>query len=166
MSKFEPTYFFESIEKIPFELLEKENIKGIIIDVDNTLIDMTSILSNNRYEWIKIAKKRGFSICILSNSLREVKVKKLMNKLGVSGMYFAMKPFLRGFKIALNILGLEKEEVIMVGDQLFTDILGANRFGIKSILVDPISNLEGIFTKIKRPIESAYINKLKARKDE
>lgn len=161
MSKLKPTYFFESVEEIPFELLEENKIKGIIFDVDNTLVDMTSILSEKKYEWIKVAKKRGFLICILSNSINEGKVKRLMRELGVNGMYFAMKPFLKGFKIALNILGLKKEQVIMIGDQLFTDILGANRFGIKSILVDPISSLEGPVTKLRRPIESIYIKKMK-----
>lgn len=166
MSKLKPTYFYETLEQIPFDLLKKENIKGIIIDVDNTLVDMTSVLSTKRYEWIKNAKKQGFLICILSNTLHESKVRKMMDKLGINGMYFAMKPFLRGFKTALSILGLEKQEVIMIGDQLFTDIYGANRFGIKSILLDPISKLEGPFTKIKRPIEKIYIKKLKIRKDE
>lgn len=166
MSLLKPTYFFESVENIPFELLEERNIKGIIIDVDNTLIDTTKVLSEKRYEWIKKAKKKGFLVCILSNSLHETKIKSIMNKLDVNGMCFAMKPFLRGFKIALSVLGLEKENVIMIGDQLFTDILGANRFGIKSILVDPITNLEGPFAKTKRIIERAYIKKIKCRKDE
>jgi len=68
--------------------------------------------------------------------------------------------------MALNLLDLKKDEVVMVGDQIFTDVLGANKFGIKSILVNPISKKEGIFTLVKRPFEKIVLNKLKEEKND
>ena len=68
-------------------------------------------------------------------------------------------------EMALNLLDLKKEEVIMIGDQVFTDVLGANRFGIKSILVNPINKKEGPFTLIKRPFEKIILKKLEEEKN-
>ena len=139
----------ESVQKIPFVLLERDNIKGIMFDVDNTISTMGKGVTKECYEWICEAKELGYKVCILSNSINLRKVKKIMKDLDVNGLYFARKPSIRGFEMALNLLELKKEEVVMVGDQIFTDVLGANRFGVKSILVKPINKKEGIFTLMK-----------------
>ena len=166
MEKFKPTYTIESVPKIPFVLLERDNIKGLIFDVDNTLATMGKGITEPCYKWIKEAKELGYKICILSNTLNVKKVRKIMNDLGVLGLCFAKKPSTKGFEIALNLLDLKKEELIKIGDQVFTDIWGANRFKIKSILVKPISKKEGIFTLIKRPIEKIVLKKLKEDKND
>lgn len=161
MAKLNPTYIFERVEEIPFSILEENNIKGILFDVDNTLIDVSGELIKEKYEWIMEAKKRGYKICILSNSFQMTKIKRLSKELDIFGLGLACKPLLKGFKMAECILDMDREEMIMVGDQLFTDIYGANRFGIKSILVSPINEKEGFITKIKRPLESIIIKKYK-----
>ena len=166
MEKFKPTYIIPSVEKIPFVLLERDNIKGLIFDVDNTISTMGKGITDNAYNWIKEAKKLGYRVCILSNSLNLKKVRKIMNDLEIQGLCFAKKPSTKGFEMALNLLDLKKEEVVMIGDQLFTDVLGANRFGIKSILVNPISKKEGFFTLIKRPVEKIILGKLKEEKND
>lgn len=166
MEKFKPTYRIKSVEKIPFVLLERDNIKGLIFDVDNTISTMGKGITKPCYDWIKEAKELGYKICILSNSLNLKKVRKIMNDLDVLGLCFAKKPSTRGFEMALNLLDLKKEEVIMIGDQVFTDVWGANRFGIKSILVNPISKKEGPFTLIKRPFEKIVLNKMKEEKND
>lgn len=153
MRRFKPTYKIDKVSDIPFVLLERDNIKGIMFDVDNTLTTIGKGITHENEEWLKEAKKLGYNICLVSNTINVKKVRKIMNDLGVHGLYFARKPSTRGLKMALNIMDLKKEEVILVGDQLFTDIWGANRFGIKSILVNPLSKKEGPLTIIKRPIE-------------
>lgn len=166
MQKFKPTYMIESVEKIPFVLLERDNIKGLIFDVDNTISTMGKGIVKECYEWIKEAKEMGYKVCILSNSVNFKKVKKIMQELDVMGLCFARKPSTKGFEMALNLLDLKKEQVIMIGDQVFTDVWGANRFGIKSILVNPINKKEGIFTLMKRPLEKIVLNKLKEEKND
>lgn len=156
---FTPTYIYDSIDKIPFEVLEKNNIKGIMFDLDNTLTDYKGIMSDDKIEWIKEAKKRGINVCILSNSHRQKKIKGLMKELDINGLNFAMKPMLKGFRYALDLLGVRKENACMIGDQIFTDIWGANRFGIKSILVRPFDANEEFWVKLKRPLENLLIDK-------
>ena len=166
MEKFKPTYMIESVEKIPFVLLERDNIKGLIFDVDNTISTMGKGITEASYEWIKEAKNLGYKICILSNSVNQRKVKKIMSDLDVMGLCFARKPSTKGFEMALNLLDLKKDQVVMIGDQIFTDVWGANRFGIKSILVKPINKKEGPFTLIKRPFEKIVLKKLKEDKND
>jgi len=156
---FTPTYIYERVDKIPFEVLEKHNIKGIMFDLDNTLTDYNGIMSKEKIEWIKEAKKRGINVCILSNSHRQKKIRGLMKELDINGLNLAMKPMLKGYRYALNLLGVKKENACMIGDQIFTDIWGANRFGIMSILVRPFDSNEEFWVKLKRPIENLFINK-------
>lgn len=157
LKQLSPTYIFDSVDKIPFDVLDKHNIKGVIFDVDNTLTDHHNILDEVKREWINEAKRRGIKICILSNTYDQKKVKLLMNEFDINGLNLAMKPLLKGYVYALNLLGLKKEEVCMIGDQIFTDIFGANRFGIMSILVKPFDKLEPFWVKIKRPLENLII---------
>ena len=156
---FTPTYIYASIDKIPFEILEKNNIKGIMFDLDNTLTDYKGIMNNEKIEWIKEAKKRGIKICILSNSHRQKKIRGLMRELDINGLNLAMKPMLKGYRYALDLLDVNKENACMIGDQIFTDIWGANRFGIMSILVRPFDNNEEFWVKLKRPIENLLIDR-------
>lgn len=166
MEKFKPTYMIASVEKIPFVLLERDNIKGLIFDVDNTIATMGKGITEGCYKWIKEAQELGYKVCILSNSVNLKKVRKIMTDLDVLGLCFAKKPSTKGFEMALDLLDLKKDEVIMIGDQVFTDVLGANRFGIKSILVNPINRKEGPFTLLKRPIEKIILKKLKEDKND
>lgn len=156
---FTPTYIYDSIDKIPFEVLEKNNIKGIMFDLDNTLTDYKGVLAKEKIEWIKEAKKRGISICILSNSHRQKKIKDFMKELDINGLNFAMKPMQKGFRYALDLLGVRKEEACMIGDQIFTDVWGANIFGIMSILVRPFDENEEFWVRLKRPLENLLIDK-------
>lgn len=157
LKKLSPTYIFESVDKIPFEVLDKHNIKGLMFDVDNTLTDHKNELQVEKKDWIEEAKRRGLRICILSNTYNQKKVKNLMNQFDINGLNLAMKPLLKGYTFALNLLDLKKEEVCMIGDQIFTDILGANRFGIMSILVKPFDKKEKFWIKMKRPLEKIVI---------
>lgn len=152
-----PTYIFNKIEEIPVELFKRIGIKGVLLDIDNTIMDYTGLVTASIDRWIKEVKKAGVKICIVSNTFNVNKVKTLMLKYDINGLANAKKPALKGYNMALNLLDLKKSEVIMIGDQVLTDVVGANRFKIKSIYVKPINKKEWIVTRIKRPIESLIL---------
>ena len=116
-------------------------------------------------EWCEDLKKQGIKFCILSNSNKVEKVKKVAEELDVAYFYFGTKPFKRGFKKAINYLQEKNENIAAVGDQIFTDIIGANRCKIYSILVKPIAEKDYLITKVKRPLENLVIKKYLDKKD-
>lgn len=155
---FYPKGYFKKVSEISLEYLKENNIKGLILDVDNTLIDYYKNISEDIINWAKTLKQSGIRMCILSNSNKQEKVKEVASKLNLDYMYFAMKPFKRGFKKAIKMLDLKNNEIAAVGDQIFTDVIGANRMKMFSILVEPIEEKDIFVTLIKRPIEN-YIKK-------
>ena len=159
LNRFYPTYMYDKVEDIPFELIKKENIKFIIFDMDNTLIDVNKKYNDKLKSWIKSVKNMGTKLYILSNSPFEKKVKKIANELEMEYKFNATKPFLKGFKEVIKDSNVDIKNIVMVGDQIFTDIWGANRMGIKTILVNPINKKESIFSKIKRPLEKIILKK-------
>lgn len=161
-----PDYYLKNITKINMELLKNNNIQGLILDVDNTLIDYNCNLIYGLEEWCKAIKRNNIKMCIVSNSNKKNKVESIANKLQVPYIFFAIKPLKRGLKKAANIMQLKNENIAVVGDQIFTDVLGANRCKMKSILVEPISEKDLIITVIKRPIEKYIINKYLKNKKE
>ena len=153
-----PKDYFKKVSEISLEYLKENNIKGLILDVDNTLIDYYKNMSEETVEWANNLKQNGIQMCILSNSNKAEKVKEVAGKLGLQYTYFGTKPLKRGFNKAKKMLGLESSEIAAVGDQIFTDVLGANRMKMYSILVEPIEEKDIFVTLIKRPIEN-YIKK-------
>jgi HAD superfamily phosphatase (TIGR01668 family) len=109
------------------------------------------------YDWIVEAKKNGFKILVLSNTNSKKKEEFISKYFDIECVTFAMKPLKFGYKKALKKIGLEANEVCMIGDQLFTDVLGANRLRITSIYVKPISKKEYWYTAWKRPIEALIL---------
>lgn len=154
-----PDYYFKNITKIDVKLLQDNKIQGLILDVDNTLIDYDHNLIDGLQEWYKEIKNNNIKACILSNSNKKDKVKATAEKLDIPYIFFGTKPLKRGFKKAMEILQLKNENIAVIGDQIFTDVLGANRCKMKSILVEPISEKDILITVIKRPIEKYIINK-------
>ncbi len=157
---FKPTYYFDGIEKIDIKFLKKNKIKGLIMDVDNTIIDSHRVIRDEKMKWIGEIHKAGIKICILSNSSKLDKVSTVANSIGVPYLLNGMKPAKKGFNMAIDILELKKEDVAIVGDQIFTDVWGGNRFGIKSILVEPFDIFEPFWVKAKRPIEKMITKKI------
>lgn len=155
---FYPKGYFNKVSEISFEYLKENNIKGLILDVDNTLIDYYKNISEETINWANGLKQNGIKMCILSNSNKQEKVKEVAKKLDLEYTYFGMKPLKRGFKRAKEMLGLKNSEIAAIGDQIFTDVLGANRMKMYSILVEPIQEKDIFVTLIKRPIEN-YIKK-------
>ena len=159
LKNFYPEYTFEKVENIPDELIHKEGIKLILMDMDNTLIDSKGKYSKELRRWIKNIKAKGVKFYIISNSFSESTVKRISKELGVQYLYKASKPSTKAFKkICDKYPDANKCEILMVGDQLFTDIWGANRFGIRTILVKRLNKKEIIISKIKRPFERIILN--------
>lgn len=159
-NRFYPTYIYDKVEEVPYDLINKNNIKLIILDMDNTLIDSNKKYNKKLKEWILKMKQNNVELYILSNSPFGDKVKKIAEKLEINYEFNATKPLLKGFKKVINKYNyISKESILMVGDQIFTDIWGGNRIGVKTLLVMPINKKESILSKIKRPIERIILKK-------
>lgn len=152
-----PKLYLNSVQEISVELLKQYKLKGLILDVDNTLIDYNKNMPSGILSWCETLKKANISLCIVSNSNHKEKVEQVAKKLNIPYIYFAKKPCKNGLKKAKAILKLESEQIGLVGDQIMTDIIGANRMKMFPILVKPISEKDIWITKIKRPIENRII---------
>ena len=158
-----PKLYLNKVEEITYEYLKQKEIKALILDVDNTLIDYAKNLSPAIIEWAKDIQEKGIKLHILSNSNKKEKVKTVANKLGIEFEYFAKKPLKIGFKKVQKILNMLPENIGVVGDQIFTDIIGGNRCKMFTILVEPINSKDFWFTAWKRPIEDKIKSKVEKR---
>lgn len=149
-----PRDYFKNVTEITYEYLIKNNIEALILDVDNTLIDYDRNLSEDIVKWSQELKEKNIKMFILSNSNKEDKVKEVARKLGVEYIHFGMKPLKRGFKKVQKALNIPNENIAVIGDQIFTDVLGANRMKMYSILVEPINEKDIFVTLLKRPLEN------------
>lgn len=161
-----PKSYFKKVTEITPEFLKENNIKALILDVDNTLLDFDLKIIEGLKEWSDSVKKSGIKCIILSNSNKLNKIKMVAEEIDVPYLSFATKPLKRGFKKAQKQLDIPYENIAAIGDQIFTDVVGANRCGIYSILVEPVAKKDLWMTRIKRPLENLVIKKyLKSRKE-
>ena len=154
-----PKAYFKSVKDITIDFLKKNNIKALILDVDNTVLDFDLKIPEGINEWCEDLKRQDIKFCILSNTNKVEKVKLVANCLDIPYFYFAKKPLKCGFKKTLKLLEEEPENCASVGDQIFTDVIGANRSKVYSILVEPISKKDILATRIKRPLENMIIKR-------
>lgn len=120
---FYPNIYLKNVKDIKIELLKENNIKGLLLDVDNTLIDFDLKILEGAKEWCDSLRKEGIKLCILSNTNKIEKVKRVAKELELPYINFAKKPFKKGFKRAIDLLRLDAENVAAVGDQIMTDVL-------------------------------------------
>lgn len=156
---FVPKLQVKRVTNITIDVLKQNNIKAVILDVDNTLIDLDRKPLEGIENWINVLKKNDVKICIASNSMKKEKIEKIAKMLDVRYVYFSTKPLKRGLKKARAILGVDNENIAEVGDQIFTDVLAANRMKMFSILTEPISEEKVKINKLKRKIEKRILNK-------
>ena len=159
-----PKEYLSSVKDIILELLNKYKLKGLISDVDNTLINLDRKMPEGVSDWAKNLKNTGIKICILSNSNKIDKVGAVAKILNVPYIFFGKKPLKSGFLRAKDILKLDNENIAVVGDQIFTDIIGANRCNMFSILVKHIEEKDYLITRMKRPIEKLIIKNYEKNK--
>ena len=166
MKKIYPNLYYKKVEEITIEILLKNKIKLLILDVDNTLIDYYKNLSEEVKQWTKEMKGQGIKLYILSNTNNKEKVETVAKELQIPYKYFAMKPLKKGFKNIQKETNIKPEKIAVVGDQIFTDVLGGNRSNMFTILVDPIDNKKDYwYTAWKRPIENKIKNKYKSKEE-
>ncbi len=158
IEKYFPDLYLDSIRRIDIEELKNRGIKGLILDIDNTLVPMHSKDANeNAITWIRELQNNGFKVCILSNAA-EKRVVRFNKEIAVTALHRAYKPAGKAFLKAAKIMGLEPENIAVVGDQIFTDIFGGNKVNMLTVLVKPIDRKEIFFVRLKRIPEKLIIN--------
>lgn len=164
--KIYPKEHFEKVEQITISWLQKNKIKALILDVDNTLIDYDRKMTESVINWVKELKGQGIKLYILSNTNQKEKVEQVAKKLEIPYHNLAKKPFKTGFLKVQQELGEKSENIGVVGDQIFTDIIGGNRCNMFTILVEPINEKDFWYTAWKRPLENKIKKKYKQKKKE
>jgi uncharacterized protein len=151
---FVPAHAVESLQEVDLQQLWEDGKRLLLVDVDNTLVQWKQEnFSDPVLQWIARAKEMGFEICIISNTRRVERLRRLSEILGVETVRGRFKPSRAMYRLALIKFHRKPEEAIMIGDQLFTDVLGANRSGIQAIWVRKMEGREFGPTKISRMME-------------
>lgn len=155
--KFYPTMYKKNVHEVNYNKLKKMGVKCLLFDLDNTLIlNKQSKLGEKEQKLISSLKK-DFHVIILSNNKSKTRVLNIANSIGIPFFHLSFKPLIRNFKKVANEYNLKPKEICIIGDQLMTDIWGANRFGSLSCLVDPLgSDIEKI-TGINRFFEGIIL---------
>lgn len=158
-----PFAYAKSIFEINYENLSKQGVTTLFFDLDNTIIDYNeNVVSGKNLEFLENLTKT-FNVAVVSNS-KIKRVKKAMSLSNIPYIHFARKPLKIGFKKALKIYNAKPSEVAMVGDQIMTDCLGANRMKFKPILVTPVAKkTDHIYTRFNRVLERHFIKKIKKK---
>ncbi len=156
---FKPTFAMKSVLEITPEMLNEMGVKALILDLDNTLTTHNNPRpADGVTEWLNSMKAAGIKLLIVSNN-HAPRVTPFAEMLDLDFVPEGAKPLPKGYNIAVKKFGMPKNTVCAIGDQIFTDILGANLAGIKSIFVYPIEFESGFFFKIKRFFERPLLPK-------
>ena len=163
MKKLIPDVICESVFAIDLDELKERQISGLLVDIDNTLVPWGEPeMEEDFVSWVKGAKQKSFKICLVSNA-KKLRAQSFATLLDIPAVGLALKPLGRAFRKGMALLDLESHEVAVVGDQLFTDVLGGNRLGIYTILINPLSRNELDSTKIMRRIEQKIMEHMVKR---
>ena len=162
-SKLYPDIYVRSLQDVPLHELKEQNIKAFILDLDNTITEWNSNeITEEVHQWFERIKTEGLKACILSNN-GEKRVLQVAEALDIPYIHRAQKPRRGGYHRAITHMQVKPEETAVIGDQIFTDILGGNRAGLYTILVVPIASKEFMGTKISRMLETLVLPKIKKR---
>ena len=160
--KFFPDEYLDSTYLIDFEALYKNGYRGVIFDIDNTLVPHGEPADERAEALFKRLKNTGFQCCLLSNNQYE-RVSSFNRNIQVHFIENAHKPSRKNYRKAMELMGTTLENTVFVGDQLFTDVYGAKRTGIYNILVKPIHPKEEIQIVLKRYLEKIVLHFYKKR---
>lgn len=163
LERFYPDIYVSSAYDIDFQKYYDSGYRGILFDIDNTLVPHGAPADERSRELIKSLKEMGFRILFLSNN-KEPRVKMFNDAVGAEYIYKAGKPGVKAYRQAMERLGTDERTTFFVGDQLFTDVWGAKNTGIFSILVQPIDKKEEIQIVLKRYLEKIVLASYKRRK--
>lgn len=163
LDKFVPDMYFKSIYNIDYSLLKKKGIKCIIFDLDNTIAPINMAKPSKKIkDLMEDIKELKLRIIIVSNSPKK-RVEPFKEILNIDSAYLACKPFSKKYKKIMNMYKLKPGQIACVGDQLLTDIYGANRMDFLSILVNPIGRTDYVLTKFNRMIEPYIYSRLEKK---
>ena len=152
-----PRHLAESIYALTPELLAEHGVRLVLCDLDNTLAPYEeSAPSPALVAWKEALETAGIALFVVSNSRKSRRCLDFCKKLGVPYVRHAGKPGTKGFRAALEQTGIPAEQAVMVGDQIFTDILGANRAGIASVLVHPMAWGKNPGRRLRYAIETPF----------
>ena len=166
MPKFVPDYIFSKFDDVTPDFLASLGIKGIILDIDNTLEPYEHETPGDHVvKWFEDLKNAGIHASIVSNNNRE-RVDNFNKNLNLPAYSHSAKPFKKFLLKAMNDMGTNVTNTVFMGDQIFTDILAAHNAGIKGILVPPINDKKDLLTKFKRLLETPIIRKYKKENDD
>ena len=160
LNSFIPDIYQKSVYDIDYKKLKKNGIKCLIFDLDNTLVPISLKKPNKKLrDLIESLKDMKFRVLIVSNSPKK-RVEPFKDILGVDSAYLSFKPLKKKYNKILTYYKLKPSEIAAIGDQLLTDVWGANRMEFLSILVNPIGTTDYALTKVNRLIEPFIFRKL------
>ena len=160
MNKYIPKIYKKSILDIDYEDLKKKNIKCLMFDLDNTLLEVHKRIPKKEICYLIKKLKKDFKIIIISNNTSKKRLSKVAEEFKVDYIKFALKPSSKAFRKVQKDYGFKKEEMCIIGDQLVTDIRGGNSYDVLTILVDPLAKEELKVTGINRFFEAKILKKL------
>ncbi|QQZ10792.1 YqeG family HAD IIIA-type phosphatase [Heyndrickxia vini] len=163
LKKFLPNEHVKNVFFIKPESLKEKGIKAIITDLDNTLVEWDRPNATPKLiHWFEEMKKHNIQVTIVSNN-NEKRVKEFADPLGIPFIFLARKPLTKAFNRAIKLMEVKKEETVVIGDQLLTDVLGGNRSGFYTILVIPVAQSDGFMTRFNRKIERRIMSSFKRK---
>lgn len=154
---FYPDEYYTSTYVIPFQELYNKGVRGVLFDVDNTLVAHNAPADDRAKKLFKDLEEMGMKYCLISNN-KEPRVKSFNQEIGAPYIFDAHKPSRKNYRKAMEIMGTNEENTAFVGDQLFTDVWGAKRTGMASFLVMPINPKEEIQIVLKRYLEKVVLH--------
>ena len=153
---FFPTYRIKAVTELTEQMLSDRQIRLLMLDFDNTIVPYTTdVPTEEMAKWLRMMNDSSVQICVVSNS-RNARVVRFCEKYGIDCITHAKKPFSKGIRQCLARYGIPEEYCALAGDQIFTDTLGANCAGIRSILVEAIHN-HNIWLKLRHVAELPFI---------
>lgn len=166
--KIVPSHYVKSILDIDYDSLYKQGIRALFFDLDNTIIPYDVNIVPDEFKVFLESLLDRFKIVVTSNSKKKRVSKAVSNLGGIPYVSFSTKPLKFGFKRAMKLVGAKREEVAVIGDQLMTDILGANRMKFRvAIFVYPVKKRSDHFlTRTNRKLEMIFIRKIKRKMPE
>jgi HAD superfamily phosphatase (TIGR01668 family) len=158
-SVFAPDLYYSSVHAIDLEALWLSGVRVLLLDLDNTLLPRdTNVVPDASKAWVDSLKSLGFRVCAVSNNWHE-RVRVVAAELGIEVVDHAVKPLPFAFLRALSRAGGRARESAVIGDQLFTDILGGKLLGMRTVLVQPLSATDLAHTLLLRRLEAIVLKR-------
>lgn len=156
-----PDASFDHLTDVSIALLRSWSVEGVVLDLDNTTVPWhTADVPNAVLAWVEKVRDAGIRVCLLTNNYG-AQAHTVAKKMGASVVRAALKPNPSAFRRALTVLQTTPSKAVMIGDQLFTDVLGAKLVGMRAILVRPLSAREFVTTKFMRMLERPIVARLR-----